>query len=61
MASQFNLSILSIDSDGYIVEFKAQIAIQRHSTDEWLVFQNDKFGINFSCPIFLNIEPIVHI
>ncbi|EXX73794.1 hypothetical protein RirG_057140 [Rhizophagus irregularis DAOM 197198w] len=61
MAPQLNLSILSIGSDGHIVEFKAQTAIQRHPTDERLVFQNDKFGINFSCPIFPNVGPVVRV
>ncbi|CAB4438552.1 unnamed protein product [Rhizophagus irregularis] len=61
MAPRLNLSILSIGSDGHIVEFKAQTAIQRYPTDEQLVFQNDKFGINFSCPIFLNVGPVVRV
>jgi hypothetical protein len=61
MAPRLNLSILSIGSDGHIVEFKAQTAIQRYPTDERLVFQNDKFGINFSCPIFPNVGPVVRV
>lgn len=59
IASWLNLPILSIDSDSRIVEFKAQIAIQKYLTNERLSFQNDKFGINFSCPIFSNIGSVV--
>ena len=61
MAPQLNLPILSIGSDGAIVEFKAQDAIQSYSTNERLTFQNQKLGVNFSCPIFPNIGPVIHI
>ncbi|GBB97652.1 hypothetical protein RclHR1_30270001 [Rhizophagus clarus] len=59
MASRLNLSILSIGLDGHIVKFKAQIAIQRYQTNKRLIFQNNKFGINLSCPVFPNVEPVV--
>ncbi|PKC03253.1 hypothetical protein RhiirA5_424034 [Rhizophagus irregularis] len=39
IALQLNLPILSIGSDGAIVEFKAQVAIQSYSTDERLTFK----------------------
>ncbi|RGB23503.1 hypothetical protein C1646_774410 [Rhizophagus diaphanus] len=61
IAPQLNLTILSIGSDGAIIEFKAQVAIQSYSIDEWLTFKNDKFGIDFSCPIFSNVGPVIRV
>ncbi|PKY41214.1 hypothetical protein RhiirA4_416479 [Rhizophagus irregularis] len=55
IASQLNLPILSIRSDGAIVEFKAQVAIQLYSTNERLTFKNNKLGVDFSCPICCNL------
>ncbi|GBC42012.2 hypothetical protein GLOIN_2v1793285 [Rhizophagus irregularis DAOM 181602=DAOM 197198] len=56
---QLNLPILSIGSDGAIVKFKAQVTIQSYSTDERLTFKNNKLGVDFSCPIFSKVEPVI--
>ena len=61
IAPQLNLSILLIRSDGAIIEFKAQVAIQSYSTDERLTFKNNKLGVDFSCPIFLNVGSVIHV
>ncbi|CAB4482434.1 unnamed protein product [Rhizophagus irregularis] len=61
IAPQLNLPILSIGSDGAIVEFKAQVAIQSYSTDERLTFKNNKLGVDFSCPIFPNVGPVIRV
>ncbi|PKB95297.1 hypothetical protein RhiirA5_262239, partial [Rhizophagus irregularis] len=61
IAPQLNLPILSIGLDGAIVEFKAQVAIQSYSTDEQLTFKNNKLGVNFSCPIFPNVGPVIRV
>src|SRR6266542_4759999 len=61
IVSQLNFLILSIRSDGTIVEFKAQVAIQSYLTNERLTFQNKKFGIDFSCSVFSNVEPVIHV
>jgi len=61
IAPQLNLPILSIGSDGAIVEFKAQVAIQSYSTDERLTFKNNKLGVDFSCPIFPKVGPVIRV
>ncbi|CAB4434731.1 unnamed protein product [Rhizophagus irregularis] len=61
IAPQLNLPILSIGSDGAIVKFKAQVAIQSYSTNEQLTFQNKKLGVDFSCPVFPNIGPVIRV
>jgi hypothetical protein len=61
MAPQLKIPILSIGSDGHIVEFKAQTAIQSYPTNERLIFQHDELQVNFSCPIFPNVGPVVRV
>jgi hypothetical protein len=61
IALQLNLPILSIGSNSAIAEFKAQVAIQSYSTDKRLTFKNNKLGIDFSCPIFPNVEPVIRV
>jgi hypothetical protein len=61
IAPRLNLPILSIGSDGAIVEFKAQVAIQSYSTNERLTFQNKKLGVDFSCPVFPNVGLVIRV
>jgi hypothetical protein len=52
IAPQLNLPILSIGSDGAIVEFKAQVAIQSCSTNERLTFQNKSLELILAVQFF---------
>ncbi|GBC36317.2 hypothetical protein GLOIN_2v1776655 [Rhizophagus irregularis DAOM 181602=DAOM 197198] len=61
IALQLNLLILSIGSDNAIVEFKAQVAIQSYSINEQLIFKNNKLVVDFSCPIFPKVGPVIHV
>ncbi|CAB4438414.1 unnamed protein product [Rhizophagus irregularis] len=59
IAPQLGLHILSLDSDGAIVEFRAQQNILNSSNTERLSIYNSTLNINFSCPIFESIGPII--
>ncbi|PKK71221.1 hypothetical protein RhiirC2_711297 [Rhizophagus irregularis] len=39
----------------------AQIAIQSYSTDERLTFKNNKLEVDFSCPIFPKVGPVIRV
>ncbi|EXX58814.1 hypothetical protein RirG_194570 [Rhizophagus irregularis DAOM 197198w] len=59
IAPQLGLHILSLGSDGAIVEFRAQQNILNSSNTERLSIYNSTLHINFSCPIFESIGPII--
>ncbi|POG77253.1 hypothetical protein GLOIN_2v1747656 [Rhizophagus irregularis DAOM 181602=DAOM 197198] len=60
-AQELGLHIISIGSDGAQVEFNAQTQIQQIKTSDRLRFNYTPYNIDFSCPIFPNIGPIVRI
>ncbi|RGB36571.1 hypothetical protein C1646_757962, partial [Rhizophagus diaphanus] len=51
--------ILSLGSDGAIVEFQAQQKILGERTPERLVIHEENLNIKFTCPIFENVGPII--
>ncbi|PKC11775.1 hypothetical protein RhiirA5_287239, partial [Rhizophagus irregularis] len=61
IAPQLGLCILSLGSDGAITEFQAQQLILNIQTNEKLIIKEPQFNINFSCPIFNNVGPVVRI
>jgi hypothetical protein len=61
IAPRLQLHILSIGSDGAIVEFQAQEKILMIQTSEQLSIHDDNLNIHFSYPIFDNVGPIIRI
>jgi len=61
IAPQLNLHILSIGSDGALVEFQAQTMIQSMATNERLQLIDTRFDVIFSCPILPSVGPVVRI
>ena len=61
IAPQLNLHILSIGSDGALVEFQAQTMIQSMATSERLQMIDTRFEVTFSCPILPSIGPVVRV
>ena len=61
IASQLGLHILSLGSDGAITEYQAQQSILNIQTNKKLTFKEPKYNINFSCPIFDHIGPIIRV
>ncbi|PKK59329.1 hypothetical protein RhiirC2_871301 [Rhizophagus irregularis] len=61
IAPQLNLHILSIGSDGALVEFQAQTIIQSMATNERLQMIDTRFEVTFSCPILLSIGSVVRV
>lgn len=61
IAPQLNLHILSISSDGALVEFQVQIMIQSMATNERLQLIDTRFDIIFSCLILPSVGPVVRI
>ncbi|GES74758.1 hypothetical protein GLOIN_2v1772310 [Rhizophagus clarus] len=61
IAPRLQLYILSIGSDGAIVEFQAQEKILAIQTPEQLSIHDDNLNIHFSCPIFNNVGPIIRV
>ncbi|RHZ80535.1 hypothetical protein Glove_134g157 [Diversispora epigaea] len=61
IASQLNISIFSIGSDGAAVEFGAQFIILNTKTDKKIKIINKTLNINFNCPVFPNIGPVLRI
>ncbi|EXX59103.1 hypothetical protein RirG_191710 [Rhizophagus irregularis DAOM 197198w] len=62
IASQLNLYILiSISSDGALVEFQTQTLIQSMSIDERLQMIDTRFDITFSCPIIPSVGPVLRV
>ncbi|RHZ81252.1 hypothetical protein Glove_122g60 [Diversispora epigaea] len=61
IASQLNISIISIGSDGAAAEFKAQSIIMNMQTINKIEIIDSTLNINFSCPILSNIGPVIRI
>ncbi|PKB96771.1 hypothetical protein RhiirA5_434269, partial [Rhizophagus irregularis] len=61
IAPRLQLHILSIGSDGAIVEFQAQEKILTIQTPEQLSIRDNSLNIHFSCPIFNNVGPIIRV
>jgi hypothetical protein len=61
IAPRLQLHILSIGSDGAIVEFQAQEKILMIQTSEQLSIHDNNLNIHFSCPIFDNVGPVIRV
>ena len=59
IASQLGVHIISIGSNGALVEFQAQTAIQKFSILNWLSVCHKEHEIDFNCPIFPNVVPVI--
>jgi hypothetical protein len=60
-AQELKLHIISIGSDGAQVEFNAQTQVQQISTPSRLRISYNPYNIDFSCPIFPNIGPVIRV
>jgi hypothetical protein len=60
-AQNLRLHIISIGSDGAQVKFNAQTQVQQITTPNRLRFNYTPYNVDFSCPIFPNIGPVVQI
>ncbi|CAG8847277.1 8625_t:CDS:2, partial [Gigaspora margarita] len=61
IVSQLGLHILSLGSDGAITKFQAQQLISKTQTNEKLIVKEPYLNINFLCPIFDHIGPVIHV
>src|SRR5947209_763435 len=61
IAPQLSLHILSLGSDGAITEYQAQQSIVNIQTGERLTVKVTQLDINFSCPIFNGIGPVIRV
>ena len=61
IAPQLNLHILSIGSDGALVEFQAQTTIQSMAADQRLQLIDTRFDVIFSCPILPSVGPVLRV
>ena len=61
IASQLGVYIIFISSDEALVEFQAQTAVQKFSTSNRLSVYYKEYGIDFNCPIFPNVEPVIRV
>ena len=61
IAPHLNLHILSLGSDGAITEYQAQETVLKIQTSERLSIYEETLNINFSCPIFENVRPVIQI
>ncbi|CAB4415318.1 unnamed protein product [Rhizophagus irregularis] len=61
IAPRLQLHILTLGSDGAIVEFQAQEQIIATQTSEQLSIHDDNLNIHFSCPLFDSVGPIIRI
>ena len=61
IAPQLNLHILSLGSDGAITEYQAQQSIVNIQTNEKLSVIEPQLKINFSCPIFDYVGPVIRV
>jgi hypothetical protein len=59
IAPQLSFYILSLGSDGAITEYQAQQSIVNIQTSEKLMVTEPQLKINFSCPIFDYIGPVI--
>ncbi|PKB98260.1 hypothetical protein RhiirA5_431673 [Rhizophagus irregularis] len=61
ISSQLNLNILSIGTDGAAAEFRAQSIILDVQTTNEIKIKDDTLNINFRCPIYPNIGPVLRV
>lgn len=61
IAPQLSLHILSLGSDGAITEYQAQQSIVNIQTSEKLKVIVPQLKINFSCPIFERVGPVIRV
>ena len=61
IAPQLNLQILSLGSDGAITEYQAQQSIVNIQTSEKLKVIEPQLKINFLCPIFERVGPVIRV
>ena len=61
IAPQLNLHILSLGSDGAIIEYQAQQNILNSITTERMSICIPTLNVDLSCPIFETIGPIIRI
>ncbi|CAG8804421.1 2341_t:CDS:2, partial [Gigaspora rosea] len=61
IVADFEIHIISIGSDGAAVEFQAQNLLQATKTRNRVQYRNIQFGINFNCPVFPGIGPVIRI
>ncbi|CAB4445037.1 unnamed protein product [Rhizophagus irregularis] len=61
IATRLDIHIISIGSDGAATEFQAQNLLQATKTNMRVQHRNIQFGINFNCPVFPKIGPVIRI
>ncbi|PKY48484.1 hypothetical protein RhiirA4_422203 [Rhizophagus irregularis] len=61
IAADLELHIISIGSDGAAPEFQAQNLLQSTKTRNRVQHRNSQFGINFNCPIFPKVGPLIRV
>jgi len=61
IAPQLGIHIIFISSDRTLVEFQAQTAVQKFFTSNRLSVYYKEYGIDFNCPIFPNVEPVIRV
>ena len=61
IAPRLGLHLLSLGSDGAITEYQAQQSILNIQTKETLIIKIPQLNINFSCPIFDGVGPVVRV
>ncbi|UZO23436.1 uncharacterized protein OCT59_015776 [Rhizophagus irregularis] len=61
ITADFELPIISIRSDGAAAEFQAQNLLQSIRTKNRVQHRNSRYRINFNCPVFPKVGPIVRI
>lgn len=61
IAPRLGLHILSLGSDGAITEYQAQQSILNIQTNEKLIIKIPELNINFSCPIFDSVGPVIRV
>lgn len=59
IAPRLGLHLLSLGSDGAITEYQAQRSILDIQTNEKIIIKIPKLNINFFCPIFDNVGPVI--
>jgi hypothetical protein len=59
IAPRLGLHLLSLGSDGAITEYQAQRSILDIQTNEKIIIKIPQFNINFLCPIFDNVGPVI--
>jgi hypothetical protein len=61
IAPRLGLHLLSLGSDGAIIEYQAQRSILDIQTNEKITIKIPQLNINFFCPIFDNIGPVISV